>query len=272
MADAQARAQLALIDRELAMMQDQEKSDRAHAEELRASLAKTPQVEMALSAYERRYANLQTRYDNAVKKLAEAEIGQRLEVNRQAERFEVIEQAQMPTEPVSPNRLLIAGGGMVASLGLGLALALGLELLNPAIRTSSDLQRRLQLHPVVAVPYIRTRGERRRIAIKWAIRIALVVGGLAAFLWAVDQYVMPLPVLWSKLLARAALRASSEWSRSGSHENAIQQAGGRAMVERLKIAIEKARASRAGVEGAPPPWQVADARAIRRRSAGPGSG
>jgi succinoglycan biosynthesis transport protein ExoP len=160
---------------------------------------------MALSAYQRRYANLQARYDTAVQKLAEAETGQRLEVNRQAERFEVIEQAQVPTAPVAPNRLLIAGGGAVLSLGLGLGIALLLELVNPAIRTSADLQRRLQLHPVVAVPYIHTRGERRRRAIKWMIRIALVLGGLAALLWAVDQYVMPLQVLWSRLLDRSGI-------------------------------------------------------------------
>lgn len=205
LASVQAQSQLDLIDRELALLAEQQKSDEARAEALRDSLARTPQVEMALNAYQRRYANLQTRYDTVVRKLAEAETGQRLEVNRQAERFEVIEQAQVPNAPVAPNRLLIAGGGAVASLGLGLALALLLELMNPAIRTSADLQRRLQLHPVVAVPYIRTRGERRRQVIKWMIRIALVTGGIAALLWAVDQYVMPLQVLWSRLLDRSGI-------------------------------------------------------------------
>jgi polysaccharide chain length determinant protein (PEP-CTERM system associated) len=205
LAAAQSRAQLDLMDRELALIAEQQRSDEARAEELRASLAKTPQVEMALSAYQRRYANLQARYDTAVQKLAEAETGQRLEVNRQAERFEVIEQAQVPTAPVAPNRMLIAGGGAAASLGLALAIALALELMNPAIRTSADLQRRLQIYPVVAVPYIHTRGERRRQAIKWMIRIALALGGAAALLWAIDQYVMPLQVLWSRLLDRSGI-------------------------------------------------------------------
>jgi polysaccharide biosynthesis transport protein len=205
LAAAQARSQIDLIDRELALIAEQQRADEARAIELRDSLGRTPQVEMALSAYQRRYANLQTRYDTVVHKLAEAETGQRLEVNRQAERFEVIEQAQVPNGPVAPNRLLIAGGGGVASLGLALAIALALELINPAIRTSADLQRRLQLHPVVAVPYIHTRGERRRQAVKWMIRIALVVGGLAALLWAVDQYVMPLQVLWSRLLDKSGI-------------------------------------------------------------------
>ena len=207
-----------MIDRELALMDDQQKSDEARAKELRASLAKTPQVEMALNAYERRYANLQARYDNAVKKLAEAEIGQRLEVNRQAERFEVIEQAQMPSNPVSPNRLLIAGGGTVASLGLGLALALALELLNPAIRTSADLQRRLQLHPVVAVPYIRTRGERRRMAIRWAIRLALVIGGPPPCSGRSTSTSRRSRCCGPSCSTRAASRALSASSRSGSHE------------------------------------------------------
>lgn len=205
LAAAQARSQIGLIERELSLIDEQQNSDDQRAADLRASLAKTPQVEMALNAFERRYANLQARYDNAVQKLTEAEIGQRLEVNRQAERFEVIEQAQVPTAPVAPNRLLIAGGGVVASLGLALALALALELINPAIRTSADLQRRLQLYPVVAVPYIRTRGERRRQALKWLIRVALVLGGLAALLWVVDQYVTPLQVLWSRLLDRSGV-------------------------------------------------------------------
>jgi polysaccharide chain length determinant protein (PEP-CTERM system associated) len=205
LARAQGQAQLDLIGRELALIGEQQKSDEARAAALRDSLARTPQVEMALSAYQRRYANLQARYDTVVRKLAEAETGQRLEVNRQAERFEVIEQAQVPSAPEAPNRLLVAGGGAVASLGLGLAIALLLELINPAIRTSADLQRRLQLHPVVTVPYIRTRGERRRQAIKWMIRIALVLGGLAALLWAVDQYVMPLQVLWSRLLDKSGI-------------------------------------------------------------------
>ncbi len=205
LASVQAQSQLDLIGREMALLTEQQTSDETRAEELRDSLARTPQVEMALNAFQRRYANLQSRYDTAVAKLAAAETGQRLEVNRQAERFEVIEQAQVPGAPESPNRLLIAGGGAVASLGLGLALALALELMNPAIRTSADLQRRLQLHPVVTVPYIRTRGERRRQVIKWMIRIALVLAGLAALLWAIDQYVMPLQVLWSRLLDRSGI-------------------------------------------------------------------
>jgi polysaccharide biosynthesis transport protein len=205
LAAAQAQAQLDLIGREMTLLAEQDKADEAREEALRASLARTPQVEMALNAYQRRYANLQARYDTGVQKLASAETGQRLEVNRQAERFEVIEQAQVPSEPVSPNRLLIAGGGAVAALGLAMAIALALEMVNPAIRTSADLQRRLQLHPVVSVPYIHTRGERRRQAIKWTIRITLVIGALAALLWAVDQYVMPLQVLWSRLLDRSGL-------------------------------------------------------------------
>lgn len=47
--------------------------------------------------------------------------------------------AVSPDSPVSPNRLLIALGGIGAGLGLGLILALGLELLDRRVRGIEDL-------------------------------------------------------------------------------------------------------------------------------------
>ena len=194
---------MGLIDRELQLISKQQQDDEKRGAELQASLAKTPKVEMQLSGYQRRYESLQAQYDNTVRKLAEADTGRRLEVNRQAERFEVIEQAQVAPEPVAPNRIMVAGAGAAGSLVLGLALALVIEMSNPAIRSSADLQRRLQLRPVVTVPYIHTRGERRRRALKWMIRLVLLIGGIAAVLWAIDQYVMPLAVLWDRLVQKS---------------------------------------------------------------------
>ena len=48
-------------------------------------------------------------------------------------------------------------------------------------------------------------GERRRLVIKWLIQAGLLVGGVVAVLWAVDQYVIPLEALWTRLLEKAGL-------------------------------------------------------------------
>lgn len=202
---ARAQAQLELMDRELALIAEQRTATDKQIKALEVSLARTPQVELQLNAFQRKYENLQTQYQSAVLKLAEAETGNRLEVNRQAERFEVIEQAQVPSQPIAPKRMAIAAGGSGFSLMLGLAMAFMLEITNPAIRTGRDLERRLQLRPVVTVPYLRTRGERRRRLAKWLIQIVLLVAGVAVALWAIDQYVLPLEALWSRALERSGL-------------------------------------------------------------------
>ena len=208
------RAEMGVIDRELALIDEQLEDGEMRVQELRESLARTPNVEMALNAFQRRYQGLQAQYDNAVRKLAEADTGQRLEVNRQAERFEVIEQAQVPGEPVAPPRMLIAGGGAVASLALGIALALALETMRPVIRTATDLQRRLDLRPMVTVPYIKTRYERRRRALHWLARIVLVTVAVAAVLWLAHRYVLPLEVLWSRVMDKLGIEGIIDMVRA----------------------------------------------------------
>lgn len=191
--------QLEAIDRETTLLAERLEKGEARAVEIRESLARTPKVEMQLNTYTRRHQTLQLQYSNAIQKLAAADTGQRLEVNRQAERFEVIEQAQVAPEPVAPPRMLIAAGGTLGSLALGMALALGLELVNPAIRTAADLQRQLDLRPMVTIPYMKTRYERRIRALKWLAKIIVALVVLGGLLWVVDQYVTPLTVLSARI-------------------------------------------------------------------------
>ncbi len=198
-------AELERIDNELSRLDSQEEIDAARIEELEASIARTPLVEIELGALSREYGSLQVQYREALAKKAEAETGERLEVNRQAERFEIIEQPQAPDKPVAPNRVLIAGAGGVLSVGLGFALMVLAELLNPALWSSRDLERRLSLRPVVTIPYIRTQAElsRRKWRLRLAILAVLVLPALALFL--ADQYVLPLPVLAERLMERSGL-------------------------------------------------------------------
>lgn len=196
-----------LIDRQINDLVQQDEAAKERIKELRVSIGETPAVEIALSAFQRRYANLQVQYDASVLKLSDATIGMQLEVNRQAERFEVIEQALAPDRPVAPKRKLIAAAGSGASLALGMLLALVLELTNAAIRTSSDLKRQLGLTPVITIPYIRTRGERRRIVFSLFLRIAVVAGGLLVALWAVDTYYLPLQVLFERFLDKSGIES-----------------------------------------------------------------
>ncbi|MCP4303606.1 MAG: hypothetical protein GY788_01725, partial [bacterium] len=74
------------------------------AQEINASIIKAPQIESELSALTRDYENLKAEYGQAQARLIDATTGERLEENRQAERFEVIEQATRPETPITSSR------------------------------------------------------------------------------------------------------------------------------------------------------------------------
>ena len=160
---------------------------------------------MALNALDRRHSSLQRQYQQAVLKQTEAEIGETLEINRQGERFEIIEQARVPEDPDAPNRPLIAAGGSFGSAALGIALMVLLETMSTAIRTPRDLQRRLELRPVVTIPYIWTAAEilRRRLRIAGIVLAVLVI--LPGGLFAIDKYYLPLPLVVERLFDRTGL-------------------------------------------------------------------
>ena len=59
-----------------------------------------------LSRLDRALDQLQEQFNVITRRKAEAEMGQRLETNQQAERLEVLERALVPDSPVSPSRTL----------------------------------------------------------------------------------------------------------------------------------------------------------------------
>lgn len=198
---AEVRDSLEEVTRRIALLNDQEAADLRTIQRLEESIAATPATELALTALEREYQNLQVQYRDAVLKRAQAETGERLEAGQQAERFEVIEQAVTPEQPIAPNRRMIAVAGVAGSGALGVALMALAELLNRSIRTSRDMVRQLDMRPIVSIPYIRDAADlRRRRMATWALALALIIGApLALFL--IDRFVTPLPLLAARGLA-----------------------------------------------------------------------
>ncbi|MET4101287.1 tyrosine-protein kinase Etk/Wzc [Roseovarius sp. MBR-78] len=140
------------------------------------SIAAAPGVERELGALTREMTQLQDQLSAITRARAEAEMASALENRQQQERFEVLETAIPPTNPVSASRKKIALAGGVASLLAGLALALALELLNPRLRTASQLRDELEITPVVTIPVVRLPRERRAQMLRW------LMGGLAVAL------------------------------------------------------------------------------------------
>lgn len=99
----------------------------------------------------------------------------------------IVAAAAPPIEPSGPNRTLVVAGGGVLSGALAFALVVALALMDPRLRTQSDVARAVGLAPIAVVPPIPSRrrrllglGSRRRnTAFAEAIthlRAALVLG------------------------------------------------------------------------------------------------
>ena len=128
-------------------------------EELSLSIETTPEVERALTTFERRMTQLQGQMDVAATRRNEAEVGFSLESAARGERLTTIEEAPLPDYPVSMSRKkrAVMGAGFAGMMGL--ALAFLLELRRPVIRTARQLERETGLLPVVSIPD--SRGEKR---------------------------------------------------------------------------------------------------------------
>jgi uncharacterized protein involved in exopolysaccharide biosynthesis len=200
-----ARRQIDLIDRRLTLLEEQQVQDSERREQLADSIERTPEVDIELSSLRRQQENIQIQYQQAVLKQAEAATGERLEVSQRAERFELIEPPEVPNAPDSPNRPAIIAAGFAGGMFLGVVIAALLELLNRPLRTIGDMERQLQLRPVVSIPYIRT--ARERSLRRWKYRIAFTAALAAApiSLYAIDQFVLPLPLAIEKAMTVSGL-------------------------------------------------------------------
>ena len=169
--------QLAEVDARLTFIK-QEKSDiAAILEDLKQTILATPTNEIVLTSLERRHKNIQTQYDSAIARLAEATTGKQIEQRFKGERISIIEMATPPDKPVRSKRLAIAAGSVAGGIILGFGFVFVLELLNRTIRRPMDLVNYLEIRPFATIPYIASPGEviARRLAVSAILFAALVV-------------------------------------------------------------------------------------------------
>jgi len=170
--------------------------------DLNQSITRTPEVERALKALTRRYQNKQRSFDELLEKQQLAILGEKLEDNKQAEHFEVIEQPVLPQQPIKPNRKkILALGFMLAMVAGGGGIFL-IEMLNKSIRSGADLVASLNRHPLVSIPYVVTHSEIKRRGRRRKLLFILVIILGAVTLLAVHVFYMNLDILFIKVIDR----------------------------------------------------------------------
>ncbi|MDJ0638641.1 MAG: chain length-determining protein [Paracoccaceae bacterium] len=196
---------LAGVDAEIRSIDEDTGNIEAELAILEASIEKTPKVGIQLDKLEREYENTQTQYAAAVSARATAEQGNDVEIAAQGERVVLIEPATAPQSPTSPNRKLIAGGGVFVGSALASMFFVLTELLNRTIRRPADLTRGLGIQPLATIPYLEEASVRRRRRIFKILFMLLAIIAIPVGLWAVHTYYLPLDLLVEKIAARVGL-------------------------------------------------------------------
>jgi uncharacterized protein involved in exopolysaccharide biosynthesis len=202
----QIRAQLNATRDDLAATQAREAKLQSNLDRYQHRVSETPLIQKQYQELTQDYEVSKASYVNLRAKLADAEVGKNLEIDRKGERFTLIEPPLIPEEPSSPNRPLVMILGAVLAILLAVGVAALLEALDGTVRGRRDLASLVAgVPPLAIIPDIVLE---RSVSQVWARRaivagvaLAVVIGALLA----VNFLYEPLDVLWFVVLRHVGL-------------------------------------------------------------------
>ena len=123
-----------------------------------------PGSEVELGAIDREYETKRSAYDKLLSEQQKIALGADAATEQQSEGIEVVDAANLPSKPVAPKRLMLAGMGVVAGVGIGLLLVALFEIpLLLTIQSTEDARHYTGLPVLIAVPELLTPQEARSL-------------------------------------------------------------------------------------------------------------
>jgi polysaccharide chain length determinant protein (PEP-CTERM system associated) len=150
------------VDREIAAKQGEEQRLRAVVAAYQARVESGPSRETEMTELMRDYSTLQSMYTTLLQKREDSKVAANLERRQIGEQFKLLDPAQFPQKPVSPDRLRINLMGVAFGLAFGLGLVALLEYRDRSIKTDEEVLATLSLPVLATVPLMMSAPERRR--------------------------------------------------------------------------------------------------------------
>lgn len=195
--------QLSDVDQRLQAIARERATTSQQIDELTRSITATPASETVLNALERNRENIQTQYNAAIARRAEASTGEQIEIRSDGGRISLLEAATPPLDPVNQKRSRIMALGPVAGLGLGLGVVFLLEMLNRTIRRPVDITKLLQTQPLATIPEIRPTRGGYAIKRKRGLAALLSAAFVPACILALHHFQLPLDEMFRRLIGGA---------------------------------------------------------------------
>jgi uncharacterized protein involved in exopolysaccharide biosynthesis len=202
----QIRAQLNATRDDLTATQAREAKLQSDLDRYQHRVTETPLIQKQYQELTQDYEVSKATYENLRAKLADAEIGKNLEIDRKGERFTLIEPPLIPEEPASPNRPLVMILGAVLAVLLAVGVAALLEALDGTVRGRRDLVSLVAgVPPLAIIPDIVLEQSASQIWTQRAIVAGVCLGIVIVALLAVNFFYEPLDVLWFVALRHMGL-------------------------------------------------------------------
>jgi polysaccharide biosynthesis transport protein len=175
----EVKTEIAIRDRERTWIQEQ-------INKLNWRIQNTPQREQEIASLLREHDELQKQYEDLKGKLSQARLAESLESKQKGAQFVILDPAGFPMRPSKPNRLMILLLGIAGSLGMGLAVAVGVDFMDQKVWTQAELEKFMGMPVLVEIPEIASsrqlrheQKKKRRQRILAAAGVAIVLALLA---------------------------------------------------------------------------------------------
>jgi polysaccharide chain length determinant protein (PEP-CTERM system associated) len=173
--------QIADLSLEIKTLQSTNDSIRGQIASYQARIDNSPVRAIELTKISRAYDITLKKYQDLQTKSLDSQLSENMEKKQKGEQFQIIDAANLPQQPIGPNRVHILLGGMLAAIAASFGLVFLQENLNSSFKRGDEIRDHTSIPILATIPAVNTRGsilEHRRAQrmLVLASGIFLVVG------------------------------------------------------------------------------------------------
>ena len=117
-------------------------------------IERTPKREEELMALNRDYQNIKESYNSLLNRKLEAEVAVNMEKKQKGEQFSVLESAQEPLSPVSPNLKILFILAVMGAFSIGFGLILLIDYFDTSLKDPHDFESELGVSLLATIPKV----------------------------------------------------------------------------------------------------------------------
>jgi polysaccharide chain length determinant protein (PEP-CTERM system associated) len=155
----------------------------ARAAAAREALKSAPQIEAEAAQLNRDYAITKKNYEDLVARRQSAVMSGELDVASGVAEFRLIDPPRVAPKPVSPNRMLLLPGVLLAAIGAGVFFAFAAAQMRPTFASGEDLRKQTGLPLLGVVTLLRSEDDKHRERMS-LFRFVAASGGLVGLFMA----------------------------------------------------------------------------------------